>query len=170
MVENEKRPTPEFPTNAGQAPNLVLGWDHQPGSTAALAVAADIARRLGAHLHVVHVADTGDMPIDPDAADWEQQIKQRLADDEASARAFLGRVVADWTYHSAHGQPSEIIANLAEKTRALMIVVGGQRGGMHSFIGTLAGQSVSRQLTHHHGRPVLVVPQPLGGPGDPSLS
>ncbi|MCV7426129.1 universal stress protein [Mycobacterium montefiorense] len=156
----ETTTAPDYLVGPGHVPNIVLGWDRQRGSAAALAVAADLAQRLDARLHVVHVADTGDMPIDPDAADWEQQINQRLRDDEASARSFLDRLVVDWTYHSAHGQPSEIISNLADETHALMIVVGGQRGGMHSFIGTLAGQSVSRQLTHHHGRPVLVVPPP----------
>jgi nucleotide-binding universal stress UspA family protein len=147
-------------TGSTGAPQLVLGWDRQPGSAAALEFAIGIARRLRAHLHVVHVADTHDFPIDPDAFDWEEQLSQRLIDDETAARSVLGRLDTAWSYHAAHGRPSEVIANLAEETNALMIVVGGPRGGMHSFIETIAGQSVSRQLTRRHGRPVLIVPEP----------
>ncbi len=142
------------------APQLVLGWDLQPGSSAALQFAIGLAQRFRAHLHVVHVADTDDLPTDPDASDWEQQLDQRLLDDETAARAVLDRLHGNWTYHAAHGRPGEVIANLADATDALMIVVGGPRGGMHSFIETIAGQSVSRQLTRPHGRPVLIVPGP----------
>lgn len=142
------------------APPLVLGWDRQPGSSAALEFAVGIAQRLQAHLHVVHVADVDDFPTDPDAFDWEDQLNQRLIDDETAARSVLDPLDASWTYHAAHGRPGEVIADLADETDALMIVVGGPRGGFHSFIETIAGQSVSRQLTRRHGRPVLVVPEP----------
>jgi nucleotide-binding universal stress UspA family protein len=52
-----------------------------------------------------------------------------------------------------------VIADLAEQTDALMIILGAPRGGMLSFIETLAGVSVSHQLTRQHGRPVLIVPE-----------
>ncbi len=142
------------------APQLVVGWDLQPGSSAALAFAIGIAQRLRAHLHVVHVADADDLPTDPDACDWEEQLSRHLIDDETAARSVLDRLDMKWTYHVAHGRPGEVIAKLADQTDALMIVVGGPRGGMHSFIETIAGQSVSRQLTRRHGRPVLIVPEP----------
>lgn len=150
----------EQPAASTDVPPLVLGWDLQPGSSAALQFAIGIAQGFGAHLHVVHVADADDLPTDPDACDWEQQLDQRLVDDETAARAVLNRLDGDWTYHAAHGRPAEVIANLAEEVNALMIVVGGPRGGMRSFLETLAGQSVSRQLTRRHGRPVLIVPDP----------
>jgi hypothetical protein len=43
---------------------------------------------------------------------------------------------------------------------AVMIVLGAPRGGVHSFIDTFAGQSVSHQLTRDHSRAVLFVPEP----------
>ena len=49
--------------------------------------------------------------------------------------------------------------HLAEETDALMIILGGPRGGVLSFLETLEGQSVSHQLTRQHGRPVLIVPE-----------
>ncbi|MDN4520379.1 universal stress protein [Mycolicibacterium austroafricanum] len=73
---------------------------------------------------------------------------------------MLDELDGSWTYHDTRGRPSDVIADLAEATDAMMIVVGAPRGGMHSFLGSLAGESVSRQLTRRHGRPVLIVPEP----------
>lgn len=142
------------------ATQMVLGWDLQPTSSAALQFAVIMAQRLNTHLHVVHVADIDDLPIDPDAWDWEGQLDQRLADNKTTARSLLDQLDANRTYHGARGRPSDVITNLADETDALMIVLGASRGGVHSFIETFAGQSVSRQLTRQHGRPVLIVPEP----------
>jgi nucleotide-binding universal stress UspA family protein len=137
---------------------MVVGWDLHPNSSAALRFAVVMAQRLDAHLHVVHVADVDDLPIDPDAWNWEEQLDQRLAEDATTARMLLDQLHAHWTYHAARGRPSDVIADLAEETDALMIILGGPRGGVLSFLETLAGQSVSRQLARQHGRPVLIVP------------
>ena len=137
---------------------MVLGWDLHPNSFAALRFAVVMAQRLDAHLHVVHVVDVDDLPIDPDAWNWEEQLDQRLTEDATTARTLLDQLHAHWTYHAARGRPSDVIADLAEETDALMIILGGPRGGVLSFIETLAGQSVSHQLARQHGRPVLIVP------------
>ncbi|MDX6585475.1 MAG: hypothetical protein QOI10_4659, partial [Solirubrobacterales bacterium] len=50
---------------------LVVGYSEDPASGSALAVAADLAGRLFAHLHVAHVIDLDDYPIDPDSPSWE---------------------------------------------------------------------------------------------------
>jgi nucleotide-binding universal stress UspA family protein len=139
-------------------PELVVGWDRQPASAAALRFAVGLAQRLGGHLHVVHIADVDDMPVDPDAWDWEQQFRDSVDAQAVDARALLERLGADWTYHAAHGRPSDVLADLAERVDALMIVLGAPRGGMHSFIDTVAGQSVSHQLTGKRGRAVVLVP------------
>jgi nucleotide-binding universal stress UspA family protein len=137
---------------------LVVGWDRQPASAAALRFAVGLARRLGAHLHVVHIADFDDLPVDPDAWDWEQQFHDSLEAHAVGARALLSELGANWTYHAMHGRPPDVLADLAEEVDAVMIVLGAPRGGMHSFIDTFAGQSVSYQLSRKHGRAVLLVP------------
>jgi nucleotide-binding universal stress UspA family protein len=137
---------------------LVVGWDRQPASAAALRFAVGLAQRLDAHLHVVHIADIDDLPVDPDAWDWEQQFRDSLEAQAVGARALLDELGANWTFHAAHGRPPDVLADLAEEVDAVMIVVGAPRGRMHSFIDTIAGQSVSYQLTHKQGRPVLLVP------------
>ena len=138
---------------------MVLGWDLQPNSSAALRFAVVMAQRLDAHLHVVHIADVDDLPIDPDAWNWEEQLDQRLAEDATTARTLLDQLHAHWTYHAARGRPSDVIADLAEETDALMIILGGPRGGVLSFIETLAGQSAPREQTRQRSRPVLIVPE-----------
>jgi nucleotide-binding universal stress UspA family protein len=57
----------------GTAPTLVVGHSQDPSSDYALAAAVDLARRVRGRLHVVHVIETKDYPVDSDAADWEQQ-------------------------------------------------------------------------------------------------
>lgn len=137
---------------------LVLGWDGQPASVAALRYAVDLARRLDAHLHVAHIADFADLPVDPDAWDYEQQLHATLEAHAVQARAMLDELGANWTYHAMHGRPPDVLADLAEEVDAVMIVLGAPRGGMHSFIETFAGQSVAYQVTRKHGRAVLLVP------------
>ena len=68
---------------------MVLGWDLHPNSFAALRFAVVMAQRLDAHLHVVHVVDVDDLPIDPDAWNWEEQLDQRLTEDATTARTLL---------------------------------------------------------------------------------
>jgi nucleotide-binding universal stress UspA family protein len=149
-------PDDDSPTSA----ELVVGWDRQPASAAALRFAVGLSQRLDAHLHVVHIADVDDMPVDPDAWDWEQEFHDSLEAHAVGARALLDELGANWTYHAAHGRPSDVLADLAEEVDAVMIVLGAPRGGVHSFIDTFAGQSVSHQLTLKHGRAVLLVPGP----------
>lgn len=137
---------------------LVVGWDGQPASAAALRFAVGLARRLDAHLHVVHIADVADLPVDPDAWDYEQQFQASIEAHAVGARALLDDLGANWTYHAMHGRPPDVLADLAEEVDAVMIVLGAPRGGMHSFIETFAGQSVAYQVTRKHGRAVLLVP------------
>ena len=139
---------------------LVMGWNGRLASSAALRFAVALAQRLDAHVHVVHIADVDDLPVDPDGSDWEQQFRETVEAHAVGARAILDELGPRWTYHSVHGRPSDVLADLAEELDALMIIVGAPRGGVHSFIDTFAGQSVSHQLTTKHGRPVLLVPEP----------
>jgi nucleotide-binding universal stress UspA family protein len=137
---------------------LVVGWDHEPASAAALRYAVGLARRLNAHLHIVHIADVADLPVDPDAEDYEQQFHASVEAHAVAARQQLEELGADWTYHAMHGRPPDVLAELAESVDAVMIVLGAPRGGVHSFIDTFAGQSVAHQLTRKRARAVLLVP------------
>ena len=71
------------------APTLVVGHSQDPSSDYALAAAVDLARRVGGRLHVVHVVETKDYPVDSDAADWEQQGAAVIAEQRRRVEARL---------------------------------------------------------------------------------
>lgn len=138
--------------------HLVVGFDSHRASHAALRYAIDLAARLDGFLHVAHIVDTDDLPIDPDAADWEQAIADTVAEVGREADMILARATAPWTYYSRPGRPAQLLAELADAHDAEMIIIGASRGGLLSMLERLLGESVSTSLTHHTHRPVLLVP------------
>ena len=138
--------------------HLVVGHDQSQGSQAALLVGADLASRLSAHLHVVHVVDLSDYPVDPDLADWEWQAQTNVAREEALVRSTL-RGQKLWTYHLMRGSAVSSLTTVADEYSALMIIIGS-RGGRHmnALLGWMLGGSISHGLNHKSRRPVLVVP------------
>ena len=169
-ASNPSRPVPEPPSDApririnGPAPSehpataLVLGHSRDAASHEALRVAADLAHRLHAHLHVVHGVDLGDYPIDPDAADWEEQAQQTLAEQQEGVHAALAEAPEGWTYHASRGDPVTLISAVAEEHNALMIIVGTRGEGFGPAVERLLGRSVSHGVIRRQHRPVLVVP------------
>ncbi|MFW0787194.1 universal stress protein [Gordonia sp. CPCC 206044] len=157
-------------TVAGPAPSrrplasLVVGWDGKPDSTAAIRFAVDLAHRLTAHVHVVHIVDLDDMPIDPDAPDWGEQMQATIRGEAAAARELLDELAASWTYHSGHGDPAQLLATVADRYSALMVVIGSPRGGLLSYLDSMLRQSVAQQMIGHRKTPLLLVP--ADHPGD----
>jgi nucleotide-binding universal stress UspA family protein len=144
----------------GQHPQtqLVLGHDRHPHSAVALAVAAELAGRLRAQLHVVHGIDLSDYPIDPDAADWEQQARRTLDEQHQQVAAALAGCDTGWSYHAWRGDPVKLLTTVADETDALMIIVGTRGEGAGAVIDRIFERSVSHGLIARQRRPVLVVP------------
>lgn len=142
-----------------EKPSLVLGFDRTPQSWYALTMATDLATRLDAHLHVVHIVDLRDYPIDPDSADWEEQGRATLAEEVEAAGVALAEWSGQWIYHQKHGDPVRALLAVAAAHDALMIIVGTHGAGMGAALQHLLGgaMSVSHGLMRHH-RPVLVIP------------
>ena len=141
-----------------QIPSIVLGYDNQPTSQAALTVAVDLAGRLGAHLHVVHVIDLRDYPIDPDAWDWETQGQAQLESEHQHVSAELASWTGQWTYHLHRGDPVRALSQIATDSSALMIVVGTHSTGTVVQRLLALSPSVPHRL-EHSGTPVLIVPE-----------
>jgi nucleotide-binding universal stress UspA family protein len=175
MSDTSPVPTPSSPTEPGEpgpriridgsnadrpATVLVLGHSRDPASDAALDVAADLAGRLHAHLHVVHGVSLDDYPIDPDAADWEEQAREVLDAQRAHVEAVLSGSPDGWTYHAGRGDPVGLIIAVAEEHDAFMIIVGSRGEGTVATVQRVLGGSVSRGVLRHQHRPVLVVPPP----------
>jgi len=143
----------------GRHTSLVMGFDLSPASRSALDVAADLARRLDAWLHVVHVIDLSDYPIDPDAADWEEHAQQALAVEKTTIGDSLKAFDGPWTFHAWHGEPATLLATVADEYDALMVIIGARHEGFSAAMSHLITRSITANLTGHHGhRPLLVVP------------
>ena len=144
----------------GTAPTLVVGHSQDPSSDFALAAAADLARRLGGRLHVVHVIEIEDYPVDSDAADWEQQGAAVIAEQRRRVEARLADAGVPWSYEDRRGDPASELAKAAAERRALMIVLGTRGEGLWQALSRLIEPSVSHGVIGRQHRPVLVVPSP----------
>ena len=140
--------------------SIVVGHSREPASQEALRVARDLAERLGARLHVVHSVDLGDYPINPDAADWEEEAERTLAEQEDQVQTALATCPQGWTYGTDRGDAVGLISAVAEEEDALMIIVGTRGAGFGPAIERLLDGSVSRGLIRRQHRPVLVVHAP----------
>jgi nucleotide-binding universal stress UspA family protein len=140
--------------------HVVLGYRASPYGQAVLHHGADLAARLVAALHVVHVVDLSDYPIDPDSADWEQQAQKTLAAEQHAVETALADLPGSWTYHAAHGDPVALLRQVADSYDALMFIVGSRGESAGGVVSRLLGTrpSVSHGLIAHSHRPVLVIP------------
>jgi nucleotide-binding universal stress UspA family protein len=137
--------------------HLVAGHDGHPAADAALAVAVDLATRLGAQLHVVHSITVEDYGVDPDSEEFEDQHERNVAQERETIERALADTGVQWTYHEEHGDPAARLAALADQLDALLIVVGSTHRGMFH---QLTARSVPRRLVQMQRRPVVVVPEP----------
>jgi nucleotide-binding universal stress UspA family protein len=137
---------------------LLVGHDSHPASIAAVRFAGDLASRLHAYLHVVHVVDLGDTPIDADSAEWDEAAHRTVVKLQADARDLLADFTLDWSYHACHGDPVELLARIAVEYDVMLVAVGAT--GRNLTRRLMEGGSVSRRLLRNHAKPVLVVPEP----------
>lgn len=166
MNGNDDSATPGGPAFAdgirgsGQATtHLVLGHDQHPNSQVALAFAEALAMRLDATLHIVHIIDIDDYPIDAEAGDWEASVAASVAAEEATVRQALSGSLATWDFTTRQGGPVAVLTSTAEHFDALMIIIGEGSGHTHAVISRLlGGHHVADGLLNHGQRPVLIVP------------
>jgi nucleotide-binding universal stress UspA family protein len=140
--------------------SLVVGHSLTPASQEALRVAGDLARGLNARLAIVHAVTLRDYPVDPDAADWDEQAQRTLAEQHEQVHAALDGCPQQWTYRVTRGDPVSLISSVAERDNALMIIVGTRGQGLGPAIERFLGGSVSHGLIRRQDRPVLVVRAP----------
>lgn len=146
--------------SAGRIPTtaaLVVGHDRQLESLAALNVAKDFADRLNVWLHIVHVVNLSDFPVDPDSADWESYERERLEAEQSMVVESLQDHPRGWSYYVGRGDPAQRLIRVAEENDALMIVVGSHGKGVRASLGRIIEPAVSHRLIQETQIPVLVV-------------
>ncbi len=149
---------------APQIGPLILGFDDHASSRRALSYATELARRLDVVLHVLHVVDAEDYPIDPDSSSWEERMQEheRLLTDHV--RTLVTLPEEQWTYEIVRGDPWHSLLAQAEAEDAWLIVVGQHThahligGAASRLLGGGHGGVVPTNLIRRGDRPVLVVP------------
>ena len=142
------------------------GFDRYPASHQALSFAMGLAVPLHAYLHVTHVVDLDDFPIEPDRDDWERRIVDTVERERTEACTMLASLPGNWSYYCHEGNPAHLLATIADANDALMIIIGSSRGGLVSGIERVVGESVSSHLVHHGLGPVVLVPEHASAPRD----
>jgi nucleotide-binding universal stress UspA family protein len=137
--------------------NIVFGTDGSAGSNAAFELVRELATSSGARVYAVHVVELvggkgGLYPLAADEDVVEAGVRQQV--DELSNAGLGAELIVE---HINYGGPAKIIAEVASKVDADLVVVG-TRG--RSPISELLAGSVPIRLLELAKRPVLVVPPP----------
>ena len=125
---------------------IVVGVDGSETALRAAHTARDLAVSVGATLHVVSAFDSDKTQVFGSGSD--QWIVSDAGNAETVARSVaegLRRPDITVTYAAARGKPAEALIREAERTGALMIVVGNRR---MSGIGRVLG-SVANSVAHN---------------------
>lgn len=138
---------------------LVVGVNSRDPGAAALHESIKVAGLMKSHLHIVHVRDNNDAPLDPDSADWEPDLNQAIA-------LIRNRTVSaldesnwkNWSYLEFSGDPATVLHDEADAVDAVMIVIGVPQRDVVARMGEVLGDTVSARLIHRSRRPVLSVP------------
>jgi nucleotide-binding universal stress UspA family protein len=138
------------------AGDVVVGYDAGAGSDKALAVAADLAKDLGAKLVLAFAYE----PVHMAGIYGEKSDQRRAIKELADARLAEGVEKAKAAGVEAEGElvdarPAEGLATAAKERGARMVVVGSQ-GSPLPLVGNVIG-SVPHKLVQISEVPVLVV-------------
>jgi nucleotide-binding universal stress UspA family protein len=138
---------------------IVFGTDGSAGSDAAYEIVRELAMCSGAQVFAVHVIEIvggkgGRYPLAIDEDRIEADAQRQV--DELRSAGVGAEVIVEQV---DHGGPARMIANIADKVDADLIVVGN-RG--RSPIAELFTGSVPIRLLEMAHRPLLVVPARRG--------
>jgi len=139
------------------AGDVILGYDGQEGSEAALGTATRIAAAFKTRLVIVFGYRPA--PIGGDVTDLARAVRavgERITAEALDAvRTLDASVTAE--VELVDDRPAEAILRAADEHDALAIVVGA--AGRGPLTGALLG-SVTYNVVHRSTRPVVVVPAP----------
>ena len=146
---------------------IVVGTDFSDTAGAAVAEAVDLAKACAAKLHIVtafkpamtaSVAASSLEAMAYGGSDVLQEVESKIADE---VEANLQRMAKDLSKdgvavktHTCAGDPADALIDVAESTKADLIVIGNRgMGGVKRFV---LG-SVPNKVSHHSPCSVLIV-------------
>ena len=133
---------------------ILVGYDGSAASRKAFETALELAEKDGAELYVLSVArppEVGDDVETEAVIENSRQYHHRML---AELKSSVARRGVKTHFEVGIGHPAEQIIYDADRHGVDLIVVGHR--GRSKFARLLLG-SVSKQVTEHAGRPVLVV-------------
>ena len=141
--------------------HVLVPADGSEASLHGLALAADVARRIGARVTVLFVRH------EPAGASLSQgstggSVEQTLEEMEAEVRAAAARAFhrgTSWDLAVRSGSPGEQVLEAVKETGANLVIVGSER---HSPVHNVLLGSTTAYLTSHSPVPVLVA-RPVDG-------
>jgi nucleotide-binding universal stress UspA family protein len=153
MIESQDVPRTPEGAAVTETPSLVrdlaVAVDGSPASLEGLRLAAEIARRTGARITVVHVrhapaleqtgAEAGGVSLEETLASVEQAARQ-------DATGILDDASANWRFVVRRGSPGREIIEAAREFHADLIIVGSQP---HSTLHNLVLGSTAQYLVAH---------------------
>jgi nucleotide-binding universal stress UspA family protein len=138
--------------------SIVVGTDGSETASKAVLHAAEMAKALGAKLHIVsaytpvaaHVHSEGD----PERAEWNVGSDVLVEGVLTEASAVVASLGLDLETHAARGDAAEALIDAAAEVGADLIVVGnrGMTGARRFLLG-----NVPNKVSHHAPCSVLIV-------------
>jgi len=141
--------------------DIVVGTDFSANADRAVSVAAELALRYGAKLHIVHSEDVEDVdPIDAlggatipteyRRSDSEIDASRRMKSLEKSHASELEGV--DYQTRLGRDEPGRALIDYCERNKSDLLVVG--RAGHSPLLANVLGSAVNRVV---HGSPATLV-------------
>jgi nucleotide-binding universal stress UspA family protein len=141
--------------------SIVVGTDGSDTATEAVRQAVELAKTLGGNLHLVSayepVSDQklrGERRDAPKDVQWQVNPREEVEGtlEEAAKQAEEAGVQVET--HARQGDPADAILDVAEETKADLIVVGnkGMTGAKRFLLG-----SVPNKVSHHAPSSVLII-------------
>jgi nucleotide-binding universal stress UspA family protein len=149
---------------------IVVGVESAREARGVLTHAADLARRLGAHLHVVHAvfveipaSGLAGAPIAVDGSAGELATLEAQECADAAAEILDALAPSAWSFHAVEGNGAGVLLEVADRLDAYCVVVGSRGEGIGAFLERLVHPSVSHTVIGNSPRPVFVVSRKLDG-------
>jgi nucleotide-binding universal stress UspA family protein len=139
--------------------SIVVGTDGSTTADEAVRQAAELARVLGARVHLVCVYETGAGPGGEGEAaragdGWASGTREAVEATLARSAAVLAREGVEVDLYPQRGDPADAILDVAEERGADLIVIGnrGRTGAKRFLLG-----SVPNRISHHAPCAVLII-------------
>ncbi len=158
MSSEKDRPAGEENPEKNEIDTILVPIDGSTCSDKAASFAGRLANRLSAKVHVLFVSETDYAGpwfyymLDDDVSDKIREKGNAIADEAAETLRQHG--VFDVEAHIEEGHPGEVIAEMAARLDADLIVMGthGRRGLERALMG-----SVAREVANSSTVPLLLV-------------